>query len=123
MFQADAGAVVLNKPRIVCNITGGGCDEHHNHPTHPKGTTVTTPHTTPGTLDLTTHLPTNPTLRTEVVHARAVCDTKAHPPGCYNPNSDTTYCECGVVQYSGNHAPFPTPRRITPRGKFEGDLP
>jgi hypothetical protein len=78
-----------------------------------------TPYTAPGTLDLSERLPTNPTLRVDVVESRAVCDTLGHPPGCFNPLSNTTYCRCGLVQYDGDHAPAPVRRVITPVGKFD----
>lgn len=76
-----------------------------------------TPYTPPGTLNLSGCLPDHPTLKAEVIAARNACDKLGHPAGCYNPWSDTTYCRCGFVQYPGNCAPFPEPRRITPVGK------
>jgi hypothetical protein len=80
------------------------------------------PRTEPGTLDLSERLTDHPALRLEVIAAREACDKRGHRPGCYNLWSDTTYCECGFVQYPGNCAPFPKPRHIKPVGKF-GDKP
>jgi hypothetical protein len=78
-----------------------------------------TPRIEPGTLDLSPRLPSNPALRTEVVEARAVCDTLGHPPGCFNPWTDTTFCRCGFVQYAGDVAPPPVQRVIPRVGKFD----
>ena len=77
------------------------------------------PHTPSGTVDLSQRLTDHPVLRAEIVAARDACDARQHPPGCYNPCDDSTYCECGFVQYAGDHAPSPQPRHIEPRGKFD----
>jgi hypothetical protein len=79
----------------------------------------TTTDTHPGALDLSERLSDHPILRVEIAAARAQCDADGHPAGCYNPGSDTTYCRCGFVQYPGNCAPFPVPRRIEACGKFD----
>lgn len=59
------------------------------------------PRIEPGTLDLSPRLPSNPALRAEVVEARAVCDTLGHPPGCFNPWTDTTYASAGSCSTPG----------------------
>jgi hypothetical protein len=80
---------------------------------------MTTPYTQPGTVNLSERLPDHPVHRAVIATARAKCDVNGHPPGCHNSWSDTTYCRCGFVQYSGDCAPSPESRHIELRGKFD----
>jgi hypothetical protein len=50
-----------------------------------------------------------PTTDPDDLARRAECAAEDHPRATYNPWHDT----------AGNSAPIPTPRKITPRGKFD----
>jgi hypothetical protein len=60
-----------------------------------------------------------PTTDPDDLARRAECAAEDHPRATYNPWHDATWCRCGALVTAGNSAPIPTPRKITPRGKFD----